>query len=70
MPNLNQFVNLRQMLGKHMEPLLTKVWTDPMEFKQAISKMVQDYVLETAQSTGRDVMEVMMDMAKLFPGGI
>jgi hypothetical protein len=69
-PELNLFVNLRLMLGKHMEPLLTKVWKDHTEFRQAISKMTQDYVRETAQLEGKTEMEVMMEMAKLFPNGI
>lgn len=70
LPELNQFVNLRQTLGKHMEPLLTKVWKDRSEFSQAISKMTRDYVRETAQLTGKSEMEVMMGMVKLFPNGI
>jgi hypothetical protein len=67
---LIMFVNMRQMIGKkHMGQLLEKVWIDRTEFNQDVSKMVQGYVLETAQNTGRDVMDVMMEMTKLFSAG-
>jgi hypothetical protein len=64
------FVNMGQMIGKkHMGQLIKKVWIDRPEFNQDVSQMVQGYVLETAQNTARDVMDVMMEMTQLFSAG-